>query len=141
MQKIINRTTLTIPHTFVAGASFQTNLQVGFIADEVIVRQITYGACNTDVSMSVIQTDLIQFGDGILCHVIPNTRPFVGPPQYVNTPIAFTSSPMSHFIINKSKINAGQATFNIFNSVDEWVTNTDADGLLFLTLEFIQYEK
>ncbi len=43
MPRMINRTTLTIPHTFVAGASFQTNLQVGFVADEFIVRQISYG--------------------------------------------------------------------------------------------------
>ncbi len=140
--QIANRASITVTHLFVAGAPFQRTLNVGFDADEVIIRQITYGDITNDVNASFIQTDLVKNGDGIIGHVIPNTLPVAGPPQYVNTVMSNSYCPNGHYPVNRGKINGGQATFNILTPVganDTVIQNTLADGILTITLEFVQY--
>jgi hypothetical protein len=128
--KVANISTLTIAHTFVAGAPFSAYLPVGFDPDIVILRQISYGSCTSDNVQSVIQTDLVQYGHGIIGHVVANTT----------DQIAISSTPNAKFCVNKGKINAGQAKFSILSLNGTALSqNLVADGTLFLNLEFIKF--
>ncbi len=142
---IINRASRTFAHVFVAGAPFQIGFAIGFQADEVIVRQISYGACTNDTGISVIKTDLIQGGDDIIGHVYANTSAVVvaGALTQVNTPAFMTVAPNSIFPVYGSKCN-GTATFRIEAIVNNDPTNLEqnilADGVLQVTLEFVKYK-
>jgi hypothetical protein len=140
---IINRATFTISYRFTAGESFYRGFNVGFKADEVIVRSASYGDVTNDRGTSVINTDLILNGSQNLCVVTANTLASAGPPQIVNTVLMNTSNPESHHIVAPNKINNGQATFNINKITGTGIIsrNTNADGLLVLVLEFVEYKK
>jgi len=143
MSKIIQRATIIVNHVFVqvngknTGPTFKRNFQVGFDADEVIVRSISYGMCTNDNLLSYITTDLIKTGDGIIGIVSPNAA---------GNPISSTYTPNSKFTINKNKINSGIASFSI-NCNATFVDpnnfpplNMLADGTLMMLLEFVKYE-
>ena len=130
--KVSNRFVKTITHTFALGAPFQASIHAPFRPDEMIVRQITYGGCATDQDISVIQCDLPSFGDGIIGHVAPNPVDL----------LAISHNPGTVFGIIGSKAMSGQVTFRIMIPIgDGLAANILADGLLMITLEFIQYEK
>jgi hypothetical protein len=135
MPIVKNRASITVNHVFVAGAPFQYKLNVGFDADEVIVRYVTYGQSANQVDQSVIQTDFIQTGDGIIAHVFPNRTA-------LSSPYANTTCPNAIFQVKKGKSNS-TVTFSILSSDVAGglglISDPLADGTLFITLEFIQY--
>jgi hypothetical protein len=70
---VVNRASITVTHTFAGGpTSFSRKMQVGFVPDEVIVRQVSYTDQDQAIYPDVIQTDLVKSGDGIICHLMPS---------------------------------------------------------------------
>ncbi|HVT62682.1 MAG TPA: hypothetical protein VHD33_04255 [Legionellaceae bacterium] len=136
----IQRATFTVYHSYVNGEPFSIGFNVGFIPHTVIVRQIEYGNCTLDTNLSAIQTDLVNFGDGIIGYVFPNS--IAVPPDEVNTPIAMTVTGNAEFMVNPSKVTSGVMSFQILSPSDPGGTlerNSFADGNLLILLEFVRY--
>ena len=135
MSNVINRRTVTIAHVFDAGNPFTRKIYLGFEPDEMFVSMVTYSSAGSiEVLASVIQTDLVQGGDGIIAHICP---------LQTDKEQGVSTFPRGIFTVDKLNVNTGVATFRILTPDinNTFTQNVLCSGLLFLTLEFVQYHK
>lgn len=143
-RKVKRRQTVTVIQDLAQSVSFMRNLGIMFPAEEVGLKQITYGNITASSTLVLLlHSNIILNNDGILSSF---SAPLFGTAAVsLNTP-SMVITPMTYFPVRLADLGLSSTHFKIMTP-----TVADANGAIQLsalltgqlsfTLEFLEYEK
>lgn len=113
-----------------AGNTHNRTIQLNFIPDRVIVRQVSYQQSTASAASIIVTTDMVDS---------------IGSNWFAIAKHSIISTPNAEFQLCRSKVYSGQATFQIYRQNGANMELIDvsggayAGGELCILLEFIKY--